>query len=301
MTDVPVPEAQDPTPPPRWDPNEPDLPDPRLAQDSAVEAEAMAGRLLRALDNYRERLRPALEAGPPAVDAAAVDQVVALRRRVAIVTDMMIRQDFPGGTTATAQVAHRVAERIAGLTLLAAVRAGVLTEGVAEQVIGPTAVGFRALGEPSDDEFEAAIDEAVARGDASRDVVVAALGESTVLDREQRATIVRMAAGGSTAAEIGTALALTPAYVLDVAARHGITLPAEVVSTPAVDAAYFVPAVIEAIEQVAATARLIDPEAIAALSTAQAADYAAAVFDHVKHLVALRVRLDEFAQGRRPR
>jgi hypothetical protein len=169
---------------------------------------------------------------------------------------------------------------------------------VEADVIGRSADVFRAVGAASDDEFEEALRAAAARGDVGRDVVLAALAPATEFERTQRATIGRLAGTGATAQQIGAALAVPVSYVLDVARVDGLTVRAEPVDTAAVDAGAVLPGLIADTITAAAAAQTVDAAAVRGLTPAAAADYSRALFAHAKHLVALRVRLDEYAQGR---
>lgn len=277
MTDTPA--------PPVWLDPPPVPPLSSVPQDSHVEAQAMTERLLGALSQYREEIRDVLDAG--AVTALAVEQAARLRREVAAVTDLVLRRHL--GEATTAHRTARLAERIAGLVVAQT------PEGVdPEDVLGKAYDRCAMMAAPSDEEFAAAVEACADAGGVTFAGLAGALaaGGSDVARQQQRAMIERLATAGVSDVDMAVTLGVGPDRLRELAAEYGVTVRAEPVEVVALDAGVAVPGLIEALREVGAQAFPAGAlPSVEGVSTAQAADWAAELWDLCVPLLGLRKAL----------
>lgn len=308
-----TPAAETPPPPP-WPENVEGIPIPSdVPRDSAADTARIAAHLLALVIGYRERIRPHLEATPPTVDTAAVWQAADTRRRVAVVADMIARRKLSVGGTMDAQHALRLAERIAGLTLAAGQRAGVVrTKATANtkdtrllavrDVLGSAVSNCRNMGAPDDAAFTAAIEAARDRGAVTYDNVMAALGTDNLTDaaRAQRQVMAALAADGHSSGQIGRALGIATERVVELARRYGVAIPADDVlkRTPRIDPARIITEVIAMLDGAGSSARLVTAQDIEALDRDQCRDWARELFEHTKYVLQVRRWLDDRGTGK---
>lgn len=274
-----------------------------VPQDSAVEAVALAEMMRDDLLAYREQIRPILEAEPPArLPDSAFEDVATVRRLVALVADTVSRRRL-GGMIA-AQHAYRLAERVAGLTILAGQRtAQIRTKHTTKlpvpgpkDILGSAADRARQMALPTDEQFAAAVEMCVDRGSVTYDAMLSALGSDNLTDaqREQRAIMARLAAAGNSSAQIGAALGIAFERAVELARRYGIEVPGDEGTrrTRPLDVNRVVEELIGILDGAASSARMVTEAHLAGVPAEQAVDWSAALWEALVPIVGLRKTID---------
>jgi hypothetical protein len=283
--------------PPRW-PSLPYFPPiSAVPRDSAVEAERVARDLLGTVVAYRDAVLPVLAAG--VIDTAhPVEDTAELRRRVAMVSDVLIRRALSPAGVIAAQHAARLAERVAGLTLRATPPVLVFRP---RDVFGSAAGTVQMMGVPSDVAWNSAVEFAISRGDVSSRALLAALDRDDLTDaeREQRALMSRLVdAGSGRAEEMAPVLGLSAERVLELAARYDLPLPADPEPIQAVDTVALIEDIISDTAAAGRDSQRVDPAEITRMSPAQCADWSRELWMSAKYILQLRARLDARATGK---
>jgi hypothetical protein len=269
-----------------------------IPRDSAVDAETAALDLLVAVLQYREDIRPALDAGTITA-ATAVEDTSELRRRVGMVTDTLIRRALSPGSVLASQQAARVAERIAGLTLRGT-PAGLVPRP--RDVFGSAAGTVRAMGAATDEEWAAAIEQGISGGDLSLRTLSVILDRDdlSAAEQDQRGIMSRLAGEGGTVEQMAVVLDLAPDRVRELVARYDLTVQSadSAARFDAVDTAALIGDVVALLAQAGPIAQRVDPAEVERLSQAQCADWSRELWLSAKFVLQLRARLDARATGR---
>ncbi len=298
---------------PRQPPPLPELPAlGSVPRDSAVATVQMAAQILDAVQTW----------APLARDAMDWNGAVSTRRAVSSLSDLITRRALSKGAVLDAQHAVRIAERTVGQTVRAGQAAGLIRargQGgpnvpalTTREVVGNGLdTVYRLADDVTDEQFDAAIETARDRGSCSFDHVFGALGidKLSEVDKARRDKIVKYAAQGNSTRQIADLLDVSPERAGTLIRRYQVDVPADAAGiaaqlpdravnrrhaarSRAIDYTRVISEIISTLDGVAASARLVGPDAIDAVDPAQAADWSAALWDACVPILHMRKGLD---------